>query len=125
MPALPGFAPGGFPAFFAGHNVQAPMGWVGGADSRGAGPIRRGGDNTRPLHVLDLTIVNQEINVGVLKPVDRALLADVVLEWRVVVADGVMEQLVVRRLDHVKQFKDEASSLMKTLMQLLVPDLES
>jgi hypothetical protein len=43
MPAMPGFAPGGFPAFFAGHTVQAPMGWVGGADNRGAGPIRRGG----------------------------------------------------------------------------------
>jgi uncharacterized C2H2 Zn-finger protein len=44
MPPMPGFgAPGGFPPFFAGHAVQAPPGWTGGADDRGAGPMRRGG----------------------------------------------------------------------------------
>lgn len=52
MPPIPGFgAPGGFPPFFAGHAVQAPVGWAGGGDSRGSGPIRRRGgpyqNNTR------------------------------------------------------------------------------
>jgi hypothetical protein len=52
MPAMPGFGPpGGFPPFFAGHAVQAPLGWIGG-ENRGAGPIRRGGRqyqvNARP-----------------------------------------------------------------------------
>ena len=43
MPPMGGFggAPGGFPAFFAGHAVQAPLGWAG-ANDRG-GPVRRGG----------------------------------------------------------------------------------
>lgn len=52
MAPMAGFgAPGGFPPFFAGHAVQAPSGWAAGADSRGAGPIRRRGgqyqNNTR------------------------------------------------------------------------------
>jgi hypothetical protein len=37
MPSIPG----AFPAFFAGHAVQAPLGWPPGSD-RG-GPVRRGG----------------------------------------------------------------------------------
>lgn len=50
---LPGFGhPGQFASFFAGHSVHAPPGWIGGADSRGAGgPVRRRGgqyqNNTR------------------------------------------------------------------------------
>lgn len=44
MPPLGSFgAPGQFPAFFAGHPVQAPAGWAPGSDERGGGPIRRGG----------------------------------------------------------------------------------
>lgn len=45
MPGMAGFggAPGGLPNFFAGHPVQAPMGWPGAMDGRGGGPIRRGG----------------------------------------------------------------------------------
>ena len=43
MPPLPGFGPSGFPAFFAGHAVQAPVGWSSTSDDRGPGPIRRGG----------------------------------------------------------------------------------
>ncbi|ESZ95050.1 putative Zinc finger protein [Sclerotinia borealis F-4128] len=35
--------PTGFPPFLAGHAVQSPMGWNGGPDNRGPGPIRRGG----------------------------------------------------------------------------------
>jgi hypothetical protein len=42
MPSVPGFPPGQFPGFFAGHSVQAPAGWAAG-DDRGAGPMRRGG----------------------------------------------------------------------------------
>lgn len=41
MPQL-GFGGPGFPAFFAGHPVQAPLGWAAGSD-RGGGAIRRGG----------------------------------------------------------------------------------
>jgi hypothetical protein len=42
MPTVPGFGPpGAFPAFFAGHPVQAPLGWPPGQDNRG-GPVRRG-----------------------------------------------------------------------------------
>ena len=44
MPQMQGQGfPAGFPAFFAGHPVQAPVGWPGANDNRGAGPIRRGG----------------------------------------------------------------------------------
>ncbi|KAF7942616.1 uncharacterized protein EAE97_006070 [Botrytis byssoidea] len=40
---MTGFTPStGFPPFLAGHAVQSPMGWVGGSDNRGPGPIRRG-----------------------------------------------------------------------------------
>lgn len=41
MSAMSGL-PGNFPAFFAGHAVQTPAGWIGGVDGRG-GPVRRGG----------------------------------------------------------------------------------
>lgn len=34
--------PTGFPPFLAGHAVQSPMGWSGGSENRGPGPIRRG-----------------------------------------------------------------------------------
>lgn len=43
MPSMPGFPPGQFPAFFAGHQVQAPAGWGGGDDRGAGGPMRRGG----------------------------------------------------------------------------------
>lgn len=47
---MQGFPPGNFPAFFAGHSVQAPLGWPAGQENRG-GPMRnRGGryqNNTR------------------------------------------------------------------------------
>lgn len=43
MPPMPSFGTGGFPSFFAGHTVQAPVSWNPNSDDRGAGPIRRGG----------------------------------------------------------------------------------
>lgn len=44
MNPMQGFGPpGGFAPFFAGHAVQAPIGWATGADNRGGGPMRRGG----------------------------------------------------------------------------------
>ncbi|KAL3427625.1 arsenite resistance protein Ars2 [Phlyctema vagabunda] len=42
MPGLPGFGQTGNFPFFAGA-VQTPPGWGAGLDSRGAGPVRRGG----------------------------------------------------------------------------------
>lgn len=46
---IPGFGPPGqFPAFFAGHPVQAPAGWSAPGDDRGAGPMRRGGGRFNP-----------------------------------------------------------------------------
>lgn len=43
IPPMPGFGSGGFPPFFAGHAVQAPVGWASAGDDRGSGPVRRGG----------------------------------------------------------------------------------
>ncbi|KFZ00654.1 hypothetical protein V501_10564 [Pseudogymnoascus sp. VKM F-4519 (FW-2642)] len=44
IPPLGSFGPPGqFPALFAGHSVQAPLGWAPGGDDRSGGPIRRGG----------------------------------------------------------------------------------
>jgi hypothetical protein len=45
MPGMPqlGFGGPGFPAFFAGHSVQTPLGWTASNDRGGGGAIRRGG----------------------------------------------------------------------------------
>ena len=40
---MQGFPPGNFPAFFAGHPVQAPLGWAAGQENRGGAMRNRGG----------------------------------------------------------------------------------
>ena len=43
MTPMQGFGQSGFPPFFAGHAVQAPLGWPAGSDRGGSLAMRRGG----------------------------------------------------------------------------------